>query len=378
MKIYLQDNVYEAALKRIERVFNEFDNVVISVSGGKDSTAVMELSLEVARKLNRLPLKVMFIDQEDEWSYTIDYIRYVKSRPEIEFYWFQVPVLETSSANHEDKYLNSWDPAKKDVWMREKEPDAFWTEDIPAIHKYEDEFKGVLVEGCNLIFNYERWANIGGLRADESLNRFAALTASTCYKDITWGKRNNKECVTFYPLYDWKTDDIWTYIAKNHIKYNHVYDLFFNYGVNRNYMRVSSLHHETAYRSMLMLQEIDRKTYDKMCRRLPGVSTFSQLQDQVLVKELPEMFTDWKEYRDYLLEKLIRPDLQHIFVKRWQGQDGEDWYREHVTEVLVNDTVGTKNSNFKSTKDLKDKVRRGVYVAKYGGGQTSDQAGSNQ
>lgn len=363
MKMYLKENVYEAAKKRIAYIFDEFDNVIVSTSGGKDSTAIMELTLEVAKEKGRLPLKVMFIDQEDEWSYTIDYIRYIKSRPEIEFYWFQVPVLETNAANHNDQYLNSWDPEKEHLWMRKKEPDAI-TEDIPAIHKYADEFKGVLEEGRRLIFGDQRYANIGGVRAEESLVRFGATTAHCCYKDVTWGKKE-KRGITFYPIYDWTFDDVWTYICKGGFKYNRLYDLMFNYGIPKQNMRVSSLHHETAYRSMMMLQEIDRETYDKMCRRLDGVSTFSQLQDQVVVKELPEMFGSWKEYRDYLLENLIRPDLQDIFRKRWRGQDDDGWYKEHVQEVLVNDTVGTKNINFASNRQIKDKVKRGVYAKKY-------------
>lgn len=364
MKMYLKDNVYQSSLKRIERIYSEFDNVIVSVSGGKDSTVALELTIEVARKLNRLPVDVMFIDQEDEWSYTIDYIRRLKARPEINFYWFQVPVLETSAANHCDQYLNSWDPEQKDKWMRDKEPDAFWTEDIPAIHKYSDEFKGVLEEGRRLIYKDQPYANIGGVLAEESLVRFGATTAHCCYKDITWGKREKKG-ITFYPIYDWTFDDIWTYIARNKLDYNHVYDLMFNYGVSKQNMRVSSLHHETAYRSMLMLQEIDRGTYEKMCRRLQGVSTFSQLQDQVLIKELPEMFGSWKEYRDYLLEHLIRPDLRDIFRKRWRGQDDEGWYREHVTEIMVNDTVGTKNMNFASRRKVVEKTNNGYYVKKY-------------
>lgn len=362
MKIYLQDNVYEAAMKRMEWIFNEFQNIVVCISGGKDSTALLGITLEVARKLGRLPVKVMFIDQEDEWSYTIDYMRLLRSSPEIEFYWFQCPVLETNAANHNDQYLCSWDPAKKDKWMRQLEPGAI-TGDIPAIHKYEDEFKGILAEGGSMIFNGEWHVKLGGVRAEESLARYAATTYHKCYKDVTWGKMEKKG-ISLYPLYDWATSDIWTYIAKQHLPYNKIYDLYFNYGVKRNEMRVSSLHHETAYRALFMLQELDKKTYDTMCKRLEGVSTMSQMQHDVEVRELPEMFSSWKEYRDYLLEHLIRPELQDIFRRRWKGQDDDEWYMNHCAEVMANDTVGTKNGNMRNAKELRRKAESGFYDEK--------------
>lgn len=359
MKLFLQDNVYEAALKRMEWIFNEFENIVVCISAGKDSTALLGLTVEVAEKLGRLPVKAMFIDQEDEWQYTIDYMRLLKKDPRIELYWFQCPVLETNAANHNDQYLCSWDPAKRDKWMREPEPGAI-TGDIPAIHKYADEFKGILAEGGNMIFNNEWHCKLGGVRAEESLARLAATTYARCYKDVTWGKMEMKG-VSLYPLYDWATSDIWTYIAKKHLPYNRIYDLYFNYGVRRDQMRVSSLHHETAYRALFMLQELDRKTYDAMCKRLDGVSTLSQMQDDCDIKKLPEMFTSWKEYRDYLLEHLIRPDLQDIFRKRWQGQDDDEWYICHCQEVMANDTVGTKNGNMRNAKELKSKIKNGYY-----------------
>ena len=40
MKTYLDKNVYEAALERIAYCFQEFDNVLVSFSGGKDSVAL--------------------------------------------------------------------------------------------------------------------------------------------------------------------------------------------------------------------------------------------------------------------------------------------------------------------------------------------------
>ena len=63
MKFYSKNNVYEEALKRIEFFFDEFEEVIVGFSGGKDSTVTLHLALEVAEKRNRLPLKVLFVDQ---------------------------------------------------------------------------------------------------------------------------------------------------------------------------------------------------------------------------------------------------------------------------------------------------------------------------
>ena len=330
------------------------------MSGGKDSTAVMELALEVARKLNRLPLDVMFIDQEAEWQHTIDYMSEVMHRKEIRPHWLQVPIKETNASNHTDQYLYCWDEKAKAKWMREKDP--------IAIHENifgTDRFHKMFPAFCSYLFNGEPYANLGGVRTEESPMRFGGITGARCYKDITWGKKEPKGC-TFYPIYDWTFDDVWIYIGKSHVKYNKVYDLMFNYGIPSRNMRVSSLHHETAYRTLLFLQEVEPKTYNKLCNRLDGVSTFSQLQDDVVVSEYPaDFFSGWKEYRDYLLENLIEPEIQDVFRKRWKGQDSEKWYKEHVQEILVNDTEGTKNGNFLSRQNLVRKINNGVYEKKY-------------
>ena len=360
MKVYLKDNVYEAAIKRIERIFDEFENIIVSFSGGKDSTVVLELTLEVARRRNRLPVKVMFIDQEAEWRNTIEYVKEVMYRPEVDPVWLQCPILLFNAASHQTDFLHCWDPACKDKWIHPQDPIAI-TENTFGTNRFHKMFAAVRSK----IFNGQSYANLGGIRTEESVMRFGGVTGATCYKDITWGKKE-KHGYTFYPIYDWTFDDDWIYIAKNKLKYNHVYDLMFNYGIPKQGMRVSNLHHETAYRTLFFLQEVERDTYNKLCERLPGISTFSQLQENaVFIKELPEMFGSWKEYRDYLLEHIIRPDLKEEFKKRWRGQDGDEFYREHCVEMMVNDWEGTKNSNFMARRNLVKKINDGTYIKKY-------------
>ena len=52
-KIYTDKNVLEAALERLEIIFNNFDNIYFSVSGGKDSSVMVQLANRVAQKLNK-------------------------------------------------------------------------------------------------------------------------------------------------------------------------------------------------------------------------------------------------------------------------------------------------------------------------------------
>ncbi|MEK6532023.1 MAG: hypothetical protein AABZ23_05990 [Deltaproteobacteria bacterium] len=48
MRILGEKNVFDAAIERIEFLFDEFENIVVFISGGKDSTVVLGLTLMVA------------------------------------------------------------------------------------------------------------------------------------------------------------------------------------------------------------------------------------------------------------------------------------------------------------------------------------------
>ena len=48
----IDENVYDLAIKRINRTYDIFDNVVVMFSGGKDSTVCLNLALQVAKERN--------------------------------------------------------------------------------------------------------------------------------------------------------------------------------------------------------------------------------------------------------------------------------------------------------------------------------------
>jgi hypothetical protein len=75
------------------------------------------------------------------------------------------------------------------------------------------------------------------------------------------------------------------------------------------------------------------------------------------VYELPFMFNDWKEYRDYLLEKLIdnekwKKGFRAQFErheKLYAEKLGNMIYKVHVQSILTNDWEFIKMANWERT-----------------------------
>ena len=81
-KIYLEKNVLEASLERLEIMFQNFDNIYFSVSGGKDSSVMVQLANCVAKEMNR-KFDVLYIDFEAQYRHTIEHIEELKTLSQI-------------------------------------------------------------------------------------------------------------------------------------------------------------------------------------------------------------------------------------------------------------------------------------------------------
>ena len=359
MKIYLNKNVYDSAIERINFIFDEFKNVIVSFSGGKDSTAILNLALIVARKKKRLPLKVMFLDQEAEWQSVIDYIREVMSSKEIEPMWYQIPIKLFNATSMENPWLYCWQKGEK--WMRDKEPNSIQENNIGT-----DRFHQAFPKVLEYLYPKESACYLLGMRCEESPARVGALTNQHTYKGVTWGKkythkrtmeRKGYAYYSFSPMYDWTTSDIWKAIHNNKWDYCKHYDSLYQHGINPMKMRVSNLHHETAVHALFFLHEIEPDTWERLTQRLKGINQAKHMKQSEMfaVQRLPYMFLDWKEYRDYLTEKLVTiPEHKEKFKKRFAVEDVKyrsmknikDLYKKHILSILSNDWEFVKLGNF--------------------------------
>lgn len=88
MRRFLGRVVYTAARLRLEEVFDSFERVYVSFSGGKDSGVAVQLALDVAREKGRLPLDVLHIDLEAWYAHTAAFVSRIMTRPDVRPHWY--------------------------------------------------------------------------------------------------------------------------------------------------------------------------------------------------------------------------------------------------------------------------------------------------
>lgn len=127
-------NVYELTQERLRMIFNEFDNIYVSFSGGKDSGILLELCIDYIRKnnLNR-KIGVFHMDYEIQYRMTIDYVdRILEANKDIlEVYRVCVPFKVRTCTSMYQQYWRPWEKEKEDMWVRQMPKGVMTQEDFP-------------------------------------------------------------------------------------------------------------------------------------------------------------------------------------------------------------------------------------------------------
>lgn len=350
---YTDRDVLSEASERISTVFDNFDNVIVSVSSGKDSTVLYWLCIKEAERRNR-SIKVFFLDQEAEYQSSIDLIEKMMVYPYVVPLWYQVPLYLTNATSYEEDLFYAWEDGAQ--WMRKKHP--------ISVDQIEGEYP-------KRFYNFFHWmeknnpntAFLVGIRSEESLNRLRAVVQHAGWGDVTWStKTPGENTYRFYPLYDWGMGDVWKFISDNNLPYNSVYDKMFR--ANKNYyrtMRVSNLIHEKSFKCLTDLQMYEPDTFNRLVERISGIhvaSIYANEKNVFSADRLPSNFPTWKEFRDYLLQTTpLR--MKDSFVSRFSSQpDNEEMCRRQVRQILLNDHENNLKVESNMDPSKKEAVRK--------------------
>ena len=391
LKFFRAENVLEMAKRRIAWLLDEFPNFFVAVSGGKDSTVLFHLALQVAREKGRLPLKVFWIDQEAEWASTVATVEQWMTHPDVAPLWLQVPFRIFNATSTTDHWLRAWDPDAESQWIHGRHPVAL-TENVYGTDRFHKLFPAALAHH----FGDGKACSISAIRCEEARTRTMGLTYYASYKWITWASVADKtrDQYTFYPLYDWSLSDVWHAIATHGWAYNSVYDRMYQHGIPVTKMRVSNLHHETAVWQLFFLQEVEPDTYERLVARIGGIDMAGKFANDYFPRELPWMFESWREYRDHLLVNLIEvPEWREHMAAQWERDDAKtppdlaDWlHKGQVKSILTQDWEGAKIEHIVRNQGFMQAQRafvasgqsRQVGAAAQGGGERleSEQGGA--
>lgn len=345
---YSGKTVLEAARERIAFVFDSFEQIIVSVSGGKDSTVLAHLALSEAHRRGRR-VGVFLLDEEVMYQSSVDHVETLMGLfpGATKRMWLQVPFMLTNATSQTDGQLRCWEPGEHKIWMRPKgERNVKFKPWPEAGEKLRSGYKWLDFYGA--IDNFERshtdTAFLVGLRAaGESPNRWRAVTKNPIEvggQRVYWGTRKGANSA-LYPIFDWNFHDVWRYIYDEKLPYSKIYDFQFRKGYAINQMRVSSLIHERAFKSIVDLPEFEPKTYNKLVKRIKGIALAQETGKSAKLfacRKLPKNFTSWIVYRDFLLNTHADTERRSIFAKRFAKQLKNEFVaRQQCRQLLLND-----------------------------------------
>lgn len=348
-KLRLKINVLDAARLRISEAFDEFEKLYVSFSAGKDSTVMLHLVAEEARKRN-VKFGLLLVDLEGQYKLTIDHAKAMieEYRDFIELYWVCLPLHLRNAVSVYEPFWLCWDKDKKEDWIREIPDFAISDEKFfPFFHKGM-EFEEFVPEFGEWYADGKKTACLVGIRSDESLNRYRTIASNVKerYNGKGYTTKVTDNVYNFYPIYDWTTDDVWIYHAKYPEKrYNQLYELMYKAGLSIHLQRICQPYGDDQRRGLWLFHLIEPETWAKIVARVNGANSGALYVNESgsingYNKIIKPNGHSWKSFAMLFLNSIPEKTKEHYsnkiftFIEWWKERGYPSGIPDEAPEIL--------------------------------------------
>lgn len=351
IKKYCEKSVLDAARERVAYAFDNFERIYISFSGGKDSSVMFHLVMDEAIRRGRT-VGVLLIDLEAQYQETIRHANEMFDlyRNHIELYWVCLPMLLRNAVSAFEPRWCCWEPGVN--WVRDM-PNRSGVVSDPLFFDFFEpkmEFEEFMVLFGVWFSKGKQCCGFVGIRADESLNRFRTVVSKKkeCHQGRLFTTKVSDGLYNVYPIYDWKTEDIWKFHAAFPDKpHNSIYDKMHMAGLSLSQMRLCQPYGDDQRRGLWLYHILEPQTWSKLVARVNGANSGAlYVQETGNVNgynriSKPQNHT-WKSFCNLLLNTLPAKTRDHYlkrfssFIKGWKERGYVSGIPDEAPLVLEN------------------------------------------
>ena len=262
------DDLIERSIDRFNQLFDIYDRVSVSFSGGKDSTCLLEVgTLAAARR--GIKLTVSFFDEEVIFPETVAYCERVRVRPEIDFHWYCIPIKESNAWSQAEPHWYPWAPEARAKWIRPIPPFAISELKPPPKGRPSIEYLSHHLAALDLP---RTWVDVIGRRLAESPARRSMA------QRLGWLQppHDRRYCGIASPIIDWSNEDVWKVIKERGWDWNRAYLRLYQAGTGRPQLRIGPLFGEEPSINLHRVRKVAPEMWARAVHRVPGVDALAR------------------------------------------------------------------------------------------------------